>query len=106
VDHLRVADGHHAEGDVLRAHVVRALNLVDLVGLGHHHAVMLQHHCVGVDTSLECQVISMLFYISSNDLSLLTTLCVLQSCPAMVRSKRKASELMTSMLQVSERPKA
>lgn len=35
-----------------------------------------------------------------------TTLCVLQSCPPIVKSKRKVSELMTSILQVSERPKA
>lgn len=52
VNHFGIADGHHAERDVLRAHVVGALHLVDLVSLGHDHAVMLQHHRVGVDASL------------------------------------------------------
>ena len=37
---------------------------------------------------------------------LLTADWVLQSWPAMVRSRRKVSLLMTSTLQVSERPSA
>lgn len=37
---------------------------------------------------------------------LLTTLCVLQSWPPIVRSNLNASELITSILHVSERPKA
>lgn len=50
VDGLGIAHWHHSEGDVLRAHVVRALDLVDLVGLGHHHGVVLQDNGVGVDS--------------------------------------------------------
>ena len=38
--------------------------------------------------------------------NVLTTDCVLQSCPAMVRSSLKESLLMTSTLQVSDLPKA
>jgi hypothetical protein len=53
VNHLWVTDGHHAEGDVLGAHVVRTLDLVDLVGLGHDFGVVLQHDCVGVDAGLD-----------------------------------------------------
>ena len=45
-------DGHHAEGDVARGHVVGAANLVDFVRLGHHHRVMLHHHSVGVHSAL------------------------------------------------------
>lgn len=52
-DHFRVPDRHHAEGDVLRGHVVRALNFVDFVGLRHHDGMMLQHHRVRVDPSLK-----------------------------------------------------
>ena len=51
-DHVRVADRHHAEGDVLRAGVVRAADLVDLVRLGHHDGVPLDDHGVGVDSAL------------------------------------------------------
>lgn len=36
-DHFRVPDRHHSEGDVLRGHVVGALHLVYLIGLGHYH---------------------------------------------------------------------
>ena len=72
-DHVRVPDGHHAEGDVLAARVVctsdlrgreklvvllivnlmRDLYLVDFVSLGHHDAVPLNYHCVGVNSALE-----------------------------------------------------
>ena len=51
-DHVGVPDGHHAEGDVLAAGVVGAPHLVDLVRLGHHHAVPLYHHRVGVHSAL------------------------------------------------------
>jgi len=37
---------------------------------------------------------------------LLTTLWVLQSCPLIVRSSLKRSLLITSILQVSDRPRA
>lgn len=46
---------HHAESDVLGAHVVRALHLVDLIRLGHYDAVMLQHDGVAVDSDLESE---------------------------------------------------
>lgn len=52
-DHFRVSDRHHAEGDVLRGHVVRALNFVDFVGLRHHHGMVLQYDRVRVDSSLK-----------------------------------------------------
>ena len=45
-------DGHHAEGDVARGHVVGAADFVDLVRFGHHHRVMLHHHSVGVHSAL------------------------------------------------------
>lgn len=47
---MHLPNRHHAERNVLRAHVVRALDLVDLVRLGHHDAVVLQHHGVRVHT--------------------------------------------------------
>lgn len=34
-------DGHHSECDILRRHVVRAFNFVDLIGFGHDNTVML-----------------------------------------------------------------
>lgn len=49
MNHLLVADRHHAEGDVFRAHVVRALDFVDLVSLGHDDVVVLQDDGIGVD---------------------------------------------------------
>lgn len=60
MDHLLVADRHHAERDVLRGHVVRALDLVDLVGLRHHDVVVLQDDGVGVhaDCGLRVAVLS------------------------------------------------
>ena len=55
-DHVGVPDWHHAEGDVLAAGVVGAPHLVDLVRLGHHHAVPLHHHRVGVHSALtQCE---------------------------------------------------
>lgn len=50
MDGFGVADWHHAEGDVLGAHVVRALDLVDLIRLSHHDRMMLQHDRVCVDS--------------------------------------------------------
>lgn len=44
---------HHSEGDVLRGHVVRALDFVDLIRLGHDDAVVLEDDRVAVDTDLE-----------------------------------------------------
>ena len=52
-DHVRVSDGHHAEGDVLGGSVVGATDLVDLVGLGHDHGVALDDHCVRVNPVLK-----------------------------------------------------
>ena len=51
-DHVRVADGHHAESDVPGGGVVGAANLVDLVRFGHHHAMSLDHNRVSVNSSL------------------------------------------------------
>lgn len=51
VDCLGIAHRHHSEGDVLGAHVVRALYLVDLVGLCHHHGMVLQNDRVCVNSS-------------------------------------------------------
>lgn len=51
VDGLGVTHWHHSEGNVLGAHVVRALDLVDLVSLGHHHGMVLQDNRVGVHAS-------------------------------------------------------
>lgn len=56
-------DGHHSECDVLRTHVVCALDLVDLVRFGHYHAVMLEHDRVGVYASLK---IEMFYYPADN----------------------------------------
>lgn len=52
-DHFRVSDRHHAEGDILRRHVVRAFNFVDFVGLCHHHGMVLQYDRVRIDPSLK-----------------------------------------------------
>ena len=51
-NHVGVADGHHAEGDVAGGGVVSAPDFVDLVGLGHHDAVSLNDHSVGIHTGL------------------------------------------------------
>lgn len=47
-----IPDRHHTEGDVLRRHVVRALDFVDFIRFCHHDAVMLKYHGVAVDSSL------------------------------------------------------
>lgn len=52
-DHFRVPDRHHTKSDVLRGHVVRALHLVNFIGLGHHHGMMLEDDRVRVDASLK-----------------------------------------------------
>lgn len=52
-DHFRVSDRHHTEGDILRRHVVRALNFVDFVGLSHYHGMVLQYDRVRIDPSLK-----------------------------------------------------
>lgn len=43
---------HHAECDVLRAHVVCAFHFVDFIGFGHDDAVVLQDDRVRVDAGL------------------------------------------------------
>lgn len=52
-DHFRVSDWHHAEGDILRGHIVCALNFVDFVSLCHHHGMVLQYDRVRIDSSLK-----------------------------------------------------
>lgn len=53
---LQTADNlpnwHHSERDILRGHVVGALNFVYFVGFSHDDAMMLQDDRVGVDTGL------------------------------------------------------
>lgn len=49
---LLLPDGHHAEGNVLRRHVVSAAHLVDLVSLGHDDGVVLDDDGVGVHAVL------------------------------------------------------
>lgn len=48
-----IPDRHHSEGDVLRGHVVRALDFVDFIGFCHHDTVMLEYHGVAVHSGLE-----------------------------------------------------
>ena len=107
-DHVRVADRHHAEGDVLRAGVVGAADLVDLVRLGHHDGVPLDDHGVGVDSALQNHLLVRILRDKGDslDFNFITTVCVLQSCPPMVRSRRNELLLITSTLHVSERPRA
>lgn len=45
-------DGHHPERDVLRRHVVRALDFIDFVRFRHDHAVVLQNDRIGKHSSL------------------------------------------------------
>lgn len=42
-----IPDGHHAEGNVARRHVVGAFNLVNLVAFSHDDAVVLEDDGVG-----------------------------------------------------------
>lgn len=53
MNHFRITDGHHTEGNVLGAHVIRTLDFVDFIGLGHDHAVVLQNHGIRIDTGLK-----------------------------------------------------
>lgn len=57
-DHFRVPDRHHPKADVLRGHVVGALHLVYLIGLRHHHGMVLEDDCVRVDATLETVALS------------------------------------------------
>lgn len=50
---ILLPDGHHAEGNVLRRHVVGTAHLVDLVSLGHDDGVVLDDDGVGVHAVLE-----------------------------------------------------
>lgn len=49
MNHFLISNWHHAERDVLRAHVVGTLDFVDLVGLRHDNRVMLQHDSVAIN---------------------------------------------------------
>lgn len=42
-----IPDGHHAEGDVTRGHVVGTFDFVDLVSLGHDDRMVLEDNGVG-----------------------------------------------------------
>ena len=81
------------------------LYLVDFVSLCHHDAVPLNNNRVGVNSALECGINYHLMASVSWDAGL-TADWVLQSWPAMVRSSRKVSLLITSTLQVSDLPRA
>lgn len=79
---LGVADWHHAKSDILRTHVVCALDLVDLIGLGHDHGMVLQNDRVGVDSggtlgvavlSGHCQVQTELVRVDDIDVARLRT---------------------------------
>lgn len=52
-DRFRVLDRYCPNADVLRGHVVRALHFVQLIGLGHHHGMVLKDDRVRVDASLK-----------------------------------------------------
>lgn len=55
MNHFRITYGHHAKGNVLGAHVIGTFDLVNLISLGHDNAVMLQYHCIRIDTGLKRQ---------------------------------------------------
>lgn len=51
--HFWITYGHHAEGDVLRTHIISTFNFVDLISLGHNNAVMLEYDSIGIDADLK-----------------------------------------------------
>lgn len=49
---MYIPDGHHAKGNVARGSLVSAAHMVDFVGLGENHVVMLEDNGVRVDAAL------------------------------------------------------